>query len=145
MMKREVDRIPEAASVLAQRLPDRFLVASERPIALAHPEDLALPAVSQALFSMRDVADLSRRSARVSVVARLHEEHGSAPAVRRRVRALGQVPRDVSDGLFHSSAPTARTSASSSSSPTFTPFLVDQWARRRSIPSVGGPMMSSVA
>src|SRR5713226_9559552 len=40
----------------------------------------------------------------------------------------------------HSSPPTVRSSASNSSSFTFTPPpWVDQWARRRSIPNVGGP------
>jgi hypothetical protein len=42
----------------------------------------------------------------------------------------------------HSSAPTLRSSASSSSSGTLTSVRLAQWASSRSIPNVGGPSMS---
>jgi hypothetical protein len=54
----EVGRMPEAAAVLAERLPDGGLIASHCPVAFADTVELTPPAVGQSLLAMRDVVHL---------------------------------------------------------------------------------------
>src|SRR6266571_304567 len=71
----EVNRAPETAAVLAERLPDGVLVALHGPIPLADSVELPSLPVGQPLLAVRDVAHLRSGSTRVSVVASLDEEH----------------------------------------------------------------------
>jgi hypothetical protein len=75
----EIDGASETEGVLTESRSYRRLIASKGAVALSNPVKVARPPVSQPLLSVGDVAHLGAGSGRVPVVARLDEEHLSAP------------------------------------------------------------------
>jgi hypothetical protein len=93
----EISRSWQPARVFRERSLDRLLVAPEGLVAVADAEQLPPFATLQTLLSMRDVADLLRHRARVSVVPSLHEKHSLPPFCSVPPRRLVQLPFRLGD------------------------------------------------